>query len=153
MGIIGAWRYRRRVLHLIDGMVATLGPSKSKLILAVGFSGGAWKKMLNFMYEDGLPETEAATSALMVSLRYMVAAVAPDQRSIALYAIKTGNRSDATANHLLSILDGIRRVGPEAVFRGALHETIGALEGRSGEELDSYRSARLLDDALNKIHQ
>lgn len=153
MGAFGAWRYKNKVLHVADAMVSCLGPNKAKMFLRVGFWGTGWKSAVRINYEKGISPVETAVHVITASLRGVIAnTLTPDQRAMTLFAIKSGNKSDPTANHLMDILEGVRRIADDLVFRAAIFEVIGALEGHSGDGLNSYRDARLLEYVLEQ-HQ
>ena len=145
--MLGAWRFRRHVLARMDFIFSSMGPSMAKDVLRANF-GRKWKAVLDAMYDEGLKPDEAAANGALVSLRGIVTKVSDDDRALALHAIRTENRASSLANHLRSIHGGIALYGKKAVADAASYEIIGLLEGKTGEDLDSYRTKRMIEDVL-----
>lgn len=145
-----AWRYRNGVYKTLDLIFYGLGQGRRgvDLILQIAFPGNQ-RKLIRTFFDDGTSENEAAAIIAVMCLRYIIFATTADQRALSLHALKTGNAADTMANNLTNIIEMIGKCAPRVVYRSAIHETVGALEGRNGEDLDQYRTGKLLEDALS----
>lgn len=146
------WGYRnqvRRTLEQIFSRVAG-GAGAMKPIIQITF-GNRLDAAIDSTYSAEANPNEAAATLAVMCIRRIVHATPDDAKALALHAISTGNTADHFANNLIAIIEEIARVGGETLRKSAIYETIGALEGRDGEELDNYRAGRMLGDILDDV--
>src|SRR5512133_90173 len=141
-----AYRYRNKVLHNLDFVFASLGPSESKTVMRLAF-GSNWKAVIRQLYDEKEDARTAAASLATMSLRHLVATISRECRETALSAIKTGDKAELVSSRLLDIVQRLGLISKKDIWhKAAVYDLIGALEARFGIELDNYRTARLLED-------
>lgn len=145
------YRFRNRVLSILEFIFRDLGPRNASKVFKLAFP--TWKTLIGSYYEEYHDKpAEAAAMLALMSLRHLVWAISDDHRSLALYAMKTNNSENVTANNLRNIIGMIRIVGKnEVIYKSAMFEVAGALQGMSAEELDAYRTRGLLNEAMSGL--
>lgn len=133
-----AYRHRNKVRFVMDQLLATYGRNRSRTFLVATFGAFTWQRAVNATYGDD--PTDVALSIVAYCIGKAFERVPESERSDALEALFSNDRSNIIADHVFRIVDMALVLRPNnRVFALTItYQAVGALQGLSENDRDDF---------------